>query len=295
MVNRRLSGLLIAVVFAFCTSTSHPVTASDDITVVAVGDIAQQRGHQAETAALTDRINPNNVLLLGDLAYYQGSTQQFRDYFLPNWEKFGSRIYAVPGNHEYGTKNAAGYRAIAQQFSWPRLRTGALWWHRNLKGSNWALIGLNSEIVSAKGIKLQSAFLRSALQQHQGQPTVVMWHRPRFSVGLHGDNKNVDALWKLVASDSDVKLVLWGHDHNYEHRKYIYRNSNGSKRYLDTFVVGTGGAELRQCRVPSRPPSLLCGQNNFGVLKLTLQFSAFEWEFVHVNDAVADTGTRSVE
>ena len=149
-------------------------------------------------------------------------------------------------------------------------------------------------MVTGNGLALQLKFFKAALQRHQGQPIIVMWHRPRFSSGLHGDAKNTDALWKLAAADRDVKVVLWGHDHNYEHRKFIYRNADGSKRYLDTFVVGTGGAELRACRVPSRAPSLLCGPNNFGVLKLQLTSESLTWSFIHTNDQVKDLGVRNI-
>ncbi|MEY4348295.1 MAG: hypothetical protein RIS43_714 [Actinomycetota bacterium] len=273
--------------------TVTPSRASESAVIVAVGDIAQKNGYQAQTAALAQRIDPSQILLLGDLAYYQGSAMQFATYFAPTWGALANRTWAVPGNHEYGTTNANGYRAYARSNNWPMQSDGALWWDRNINNSNWAVIGLNSEVLAGKAGARQIAFLKAALTRHNGQPTIVMWHRPRFSQGLHGDNQNTSPLWQVIKKDPDVKIVLWGHDHNFQDRRFVVSPVGAPKRYLDTFVVGTGGAELRLCKVPSRPPSLLCGADNFGVLKLTLNTNSYTWQFVHVDDAVAASGNRS--
>ncbi|MEY4322344.1 MAG: hypothetical protein RL410_125 [Actinomycetota bacterium] len=273
--------------------STAPSVATQTVDVVAVGDIAQKNGHQSETAALAQRLNPDQILLLGDLAYYQGSASQFATYFEPTWGALANKSWAVPGNHEYGTTNANGYRAYAQSKSWPMQSDGALWWDHDIAQSSWAVIGLNSEVLSGKAGARQIAFLKAALKRHNGQSTIVMWHRPRFSQGLHGDNTNTSPLWNLIKVDTDVKIVLWGHDHNFQNRRFVVANTNGVKRYLDTFVVGTGGAELRLCKVPSQPPSILCGADNFGVLRLTLNPHSYSWQFVRISDEVAASATRT--
>ncbi len=286
----------LAIVTGVCISLillSTPVSASESVTIVAVGDIAQKDGHQAATAALAQRIDADQILLLGDLAYYQGSSAQFAEYFQPTWGALAAKSWAVPGNHEYGATNAAGYRTYARQNSWPMQSDGALWWDRNIANSNWAVIGLNSEVLSGKAGARQITFLKSALKRHQGQPTIVMWHRPRFSKGLHGDTVSTSALWNLIKVDADVKMVLWGHDHNFENRRIVVSKSGGQKRHLETFVVGTGGAALRLCKVPSAPPALLCGADNFGVLKLTLNAQSYSWQFVRTDDSVVASATRA--
>ena len=94
-------------------------TGEDSVSVVAVGDIGMLAGEQAATADLTTRLNPDRVLLLGDLAYYSGSVYEFETYFDPFWGVHTNKSWAVPGNHEYGTRYAVGYRLYAQAHNWP--------------------------------------------------------------------------------------------------------------------------------------------------------------------------------
>ena len=271
---------------------SPTVTTEKGVVVVAVGDIAQPTGHQAETAALTKSLKPNLVLIAGDLAYYDGSKKQFQTLFLPPWGALGSKTWAVPGNHEYRTENANGYRGVAKSFNWPMQTTGELWWDKNIPNSNWAVIGLDSEKVSGDAGAQQVAFLKAALSRHQGQPTIVFWHRPRFSLGKYGDAKDVDKLWQPLAADKDIRIVIWGHEHNYQFQSFRYSNADGTKRFIDTFIAGVGGAELRTCTVPSNPPHLICGDNNYGVLHLTLKSKSYQWKFIHTDNKTLDSGGR---
>jgi hypothetical protein len=118
------------------------VTATE---VIAVGDIAVSGGGQKMTARIVQNFDPDRLLLLGDLAYQQGSDQDFSNYFLPDWAQFMSHAWAVPGNHEYNTANAQGYRNLVRKSELPA--TGKrLWWVRNL--ADWTVIGLDSEAVS---------------------------------------------------------------------------------------------------------------------------------------------------
>ena len=137
----------------------------------------------------------------------------------------------------------------------------------------------------------QRAFVLASLRANQGRPTVVAWHRPRYSSGMHGDQKDVGALWKLVSRDRDVQLVLWGHDHDYE-RMYVPVRDRRAKA---AFVVGTGGAELRGVRRhPGRTWSQHLLARTYGVLDLHLRSTSFTWRFMRTNGAIIDAGSRSV-
>ena len=83
---------------------------SDDAVLVGAGDIAScddLAGAEA-TAKLIDKI-PGTVFAVGDLAYPDGSDEQFANCYGPTWGRFKERTRPAPGNHEYhGDGGASG-------------------------------------------------------------------------------------------------------------------------------------------------------------------------------------------
>src|SRR6202049_886119 len=49
------------------------------------------------------------VFAVGDLAYPDGSDEQFADCYGPTWGRFKDRTRPAPGNHEYHSDGASGY------------------------------------------------------------------------------------------------------------------------------------------------------------------------------------------
>jgi 3',5'-cyclic AMP phosphodiesterase CpdA len=242
--------------------------------VVAVGDIAREGGGQARTAAMVAARDPRHLLLLGDLTYPDGSIADFATWFDPAYGRFLPRTWAVPGNHEYRTPGAAGYRTYLGV-------TGPTWWLR--RTGAWSVIGLDSEQVSSIA---QQRFLAASLRSENGRPTVVVWHRPRFSSGRHGDQRDTQVLYGVAARDRDVRLVLWGHDHHYERLSL----ANGR---LTGFVVGTGGATPYRVSRPYRPSTRTVVSGRYGVLDLWLRPRGFTFRFTTGDGVVRDSGTRS--
>ena len=80
---------------------------------------------------------------------------------------------------------------------------GGLWWSRQVGA--WRVIGLDSQRV---GSTKQRRWLTRQLKRHDGVPTLVMWHRPRFSRGMHDDQRDTAPLYRLVKRDRDVKLLI---------------------------------------------------------------------------------------
>lgn len=281
MRPRHLVPVVTVSLLALVASTIQPAQANTSVTIVAVGDIAKSRGGQAKTAALTKNLKPAQVLLLGDLVYQNGTDREFQRHFMPRWGSLLSRSWAVPGNHEYRTANAAGYRNLITRNSMPA--TGEnLWWVKQT--GSWSVIGLDSEVLAGATGEKQIEFLKQALLDNDGRPTIVTWHRPTFSRGHHGDQADTANLWNLVSADKDVKLVLWAHDHNYEQVERTVPSDTGAERKVNTIVVGTGGADLRRCKTPNIPGELICGKkNNYGVLQLKLEDSGYSWSYRNAN------------
>ena len=122
--------------------------------------------------------------------------------------------------------------------------------------------------------------------------TLAFMHHPRFSSGNHGNTEAVQPLWNLLYQ-FNADLVLAGHDHNYE--RFSPQTPDGTQdpaRGLREFVVGTGGAALRNFNTPE-PQSEIRNSTHYGVLKLTLHSKSYDWEFLSsIGDpAFSDRGT----
>jgi len=83
--------------------------ASDPV-LVGAGDIAScdDLAGAYATAKLIDKI-PGTVFAAGDLAYPDGSDEQFANCYGPTWGRFEDRTRPAPGNHEYHSGGATGY------------------------------------------------------------------------------------------------------------------------------------------------------------------------------------------
>jgi 3',5'-cyclic AMP phosphodiesterase CpdA len=270
------------VVVRSSTSAADPaerVRPSRVLRLVAAGDIADNGGQQMATAATAESLDPDRVIALGDLAYDSGTIEEFRTRWAPSWGRFDDIALTVPGNHEYYTQNAAGYR---EYFG----ITGRTWWKQRTR--HWLVIGLDSERPTNQR---QLAFVRRALEQHDGTPTVVVWHRPRFSSGDHGDSGLVDPLWRIVSVDDDVRIALWGHDHNYEHLSIPIP---GRSTKVHAFVVGTGGTALRPFTRPPSPYTVTRVDTHHGVLVLRLGADRWRWAFEQTDGVRPERGWRDL-
>src|SRR5262245_28252641 len=93
---------------------THAYAESDPV-LVGAGDIAEcwlsfvnGTGGAEATATLLDDIG-GTVFTVGDHAYQKGTAEEFRNCYTPTWGRHKARTRPTPGNHDYGTKNAAPY------------------------------------------------------------------------------------------------------------------------------------------------------------------------------------------
>src|SRR5499425_3746673 len=104
-----VAALVVLSVFALPRKKDSKKSSGDPV-LVGAGDIAScddLAGAQA-TARLIDNI-PGTVFAAGDLAYPDGSDEQFADCYGPTWGRFKERTRPAPGNHEYHRRGASGY------------------------------------------------------------------------------------------------------------------------------------------------------------------------------------------
>jgi hypothetical protein len=248
----------------------------EDTSLVAAGDIAScfWRGDEA-TARLLDDI-PGVIAALGDNVYPDGSYREFQQCFDRSWGRHKDRIRPAVGNHEYRTRDAAGYFRYFGEQAGPK---GKGWYSYDHDG--WHLVVLNSDEPLDAGTE-QHDWLVDDLRRHRDtRCTLAYFHHPRWSSGKHGGKERVlDAYRALYDGGADV--VLSGHDHHYE--RFAPMDPVGRldrERGIRQFVVGTGGAPSYRLR-ERQPNSESIAPHVRGVLRMVFHRDSYEWEFVPI-------------
>jgi hypothetical protein len=273
------------------TEMARPAAASDPV-LVGAGDIAtcgQLDGAEA-TAKLIDKI-PGTVFAVGDLAYPDGSDEQFANCYGPTWGRFKDRTRPAVGNHEYHSDGASAYaRYFGQAAGDPKKG------YYSYDLGAWHIIVMNSECDQVGGCDAgssQGKWLRQDLAASSAKCTLAYWHKPLFSSGgKHGNDPGMKPLWDtLYKARADV--VINGHDHDYE--RFAPQDPEGKPdkgRGIREFVVGSGGKDSHRVFGPAKPNSEARNDDAYGVLKLTLHAKSYDWEFVpEAGKTFADAGT----
>jgi len=258
------------------TSSDIQVTA-DGFVLLTAGDIAScgSTGDEA-TAALLDQ-HFGGVLTLGDNAYPDGTLAQFQSCYGPSWGRHKARTRPATGNHEYHDTDAAGYFAYFGAAAGDPTKG---WYSYDVGG--WHVVVLNSncsEIGGCTRTSPQGLWLEADLAANPRDCTLAVWHHPRFSSGdLHGSSTATRDLYDIVHSHGG-DVILTGHDHNYERFAPQDAFGNADPGAPREFVVGSGGASLRDMG-DIEPNSVTSAGRVYGVLELTLHETSYDWEFL---------------
>ncbi|HZB01579.1 MAG TPA: hypothetical protein VE800_05660 [Actinomycetota bacterium] len=288
-------------------------TASGDPVVVAAGDFACQTLTSGEGTAtcqsgavadLIRRIDPDRFLALGDLQYNNGKLSEFLRVWDVQFGDLKSITKPIPGNHEYGTPDAAGY------FTYFGARAHPPHGYYSFDVENWHVVALNDALCGdddcANGTP-QHEWLEQDLANSDAECTLAMIHHPRYDwrpwqkwVDVEDDTPNggtsVDflvPLWRVLHG-AGVEAVLNGDNHLYQ--RWAPQDADGNRVAGGTiqFTVGTGGRLLYSYGIPPRPANLLVTQNEaFGVLKLTLHEDSYTyaWKSAPGQPRFEDRGT----
>jgi acid phosphatase type 7 len=264
-----------------------PAAVASDPVFVGAGDIAECSKPEAEqTAQLIDKI-PGTVFTAGDDAYPNGSAKDFQNCYEPTWGRFKARTSPTPGNHEYVSANADPYYAYFGTKA-GIARKG----YYSYDLGEWHMVALNSNIDAQTGSE-QEQWLKADLAAHPKACTLAYWHHPVFSSGVHGNDPKMKDIWQTLYS-AGVDVIVNGHDHDYE--RFTPQNPEGKaepKRGIREFVVGTGGAELRDLAT-ARPNSEVQNTATYGVIKFVLHPKSYSWEFIPIQGKTfTDKGTQT--
>ena len=229
------------------------------------------------------------VLALGDNQYGCGGYTAYQQSFDPSWGRFKSMIEPVPGNHEYQTSGGTDCAAHAAGYfryfgSAAGNANGDYAWNIGA----WHMIALNGDCGDVGGCDAgspQGTFLQNNLGS--SQCTLAYWHQPYYD-GTSSPSSSYKYFWQTLYN-ADADIVLNGHLHTYA--RFAPQDAAGnvdSAKGVRQFIVGTGGDDLFS----------LNGSHNvqfttkaFGILKLTLHPTSYDWKFVNTSGNVLDSGS----
>ena len=231
------------------------------------------------------------VLALGDLQYSSGSLSSYQAVYDPTWGRVKSITRPVPGNHDYNTSGASGYFSYFGSLASPQepTCTSGCKGYYSFDIGTWHMIALNSncDAVPCTAGSPQETWLRQDLASHRNMCTLAFDHHARWSSGHGGDNAFMQPMWENLVN-AGAEILLSGHSHHYE--RFAPQNASGGAdppRGVRQFVVGTGGAFFTGVGTPHANSQVL-NNNTFGVLRLTLHPTSYDWTFV------PDTGSGSL-
>jgi hypothetical protein len=159
------------------------------------------------------------------------------------------------------------------------------------------MVALNSMCEKVGGCGATSpmvTWLKNDLAANPRTCTLAYFHHPVFSSGplSGGVNSKMKPSWEvLYAVKADV--VLNGHLHNYERFAPQKPSGAADPEGIREFVVGTGGYSLNTFKNKLQN-SQVRNSSNYGVLKLTLHPTSYDWQFVTApGGTVTDSGSDS--
>ena len=278
--------VLAALMFPFAAAQSPPADGEQAPVLLAAGDIARCEilGGAKATARLLDRL-PGTIITLGDNAYESGTPKEFEDCYAPTWGRHLERTRPAPGNHDYHTRDAAGYFGYFGERAGPAGRG-----YYSFDVGTWHVISLNSAIDVGRRSP-QGKWLAEDLAAHPTDCVLAYWHIPAFSSGPHGTSVTARDLWRQLA-DASVDVALGGHDHHYE--RFAPLDGKGRPdpaNGMRQFVVGTGGGGVYRLKRIA-PYSEARDNSTYGVLRLVLLPGKYDWTFVAVEgQSFTDSGT----
>jgi hypothetical protein len=313
----------------YLASPSAPAP-GDPAVLAGAGDIARcypgadVRGYRfpgpsnpaSQTARLLDAMPGATVMAVGDNAYELGSPFDYVACYHFTWGRLWNRTRPAAGNHEYLTPGAAGYFAYFGRRAAPPLG------YYSYDMGTWHAIVLNSTpqvyacwppeadeapppgfpvlpapaspgTVAGRacpGDVAQQAWLAEDLRTHPAECTVVYFHHPRFSSGLHGNHFQMQKIWDLLYAHG-VDVVVDGHDHLYE--RFAPQTPDGAvdeQFGIRQFTVGTGGADFYQVR-EEQPNSEVIITGVHGVIALALGQGGYSWAFEGTDRVIRDAGS----
>ncbi len=291
-----IATISLATIGAFAWPRGVARAQTTDAVILAAGDVADgfdmQLAPAFATAALIQAYPTAPLIMLGDPAYNHGTDSDFERAYEPTWGQFRARTIPVAGNHEYAVEKGVGY----YNFFGPAASNPAAGYY-SLNLGAWHIIVLNSNCgaVGCASGGVQETWLKNDLAANTQLCTLAVWHEPYYtSSSVVAPATDMQPMW-IDLYNANADLILDGHAHNYERfaPQDPYGNLDTARGIIE-IIAGTGGDALSGFNSTPAPNSLVRNDTTFGVLKVTLHASSFDWQFIPIaGSTFTDSGTQA--
>jgi len=244
---------VIATGLKFTTAWNDPTR---PLRVLAFGDSG--KGNEAQMAVRDAFMKQEFDLFLhlGDMAYEDGTFEEFHDHVFSIYKDFLHKTPTWPtmGNHEFRTSAGQPYLDVyylpeqavreEEQERYYSFDYGDV--HFACVDSNEASI-IVSELYSLSGEPNMFQWLREDLAASDKPWKVAFFHHPPFSSSERDPNQLVRDNLLPILEEGGVDLVLTGHDHHTERTVPMWQEqpSAEGQRGIHYIVAGAAGAGLR--------------------------------------------------
>jgi hypothetical protein len=308
-----LAAALLATVMSSIPHTTSATASPAEPVIAAAGDIAcpppatrtSSSCHHKDTANLLAAGNYDAVLPLGDLQYECGQSSAYASVYGPSWGQFRSKSHPAAGDNEYGsstcsTAGASGYFSYFGGAASPNQPgcTSACRGYYSYNLGSWHVVVLNSN-CSKPGVggcgstSAQGRWLAADLAANPNRCTLAYWHLPRWKES--GGTSGSSSYFASALYNAKAEVVLSGNNHFYA--RFAPQNAAGAADPVNgirQFIVGTGGKSLHGLSSNPDPQVQVRQSNTFGILKLTLHPTSYDWRFVpEAGKTFTDSGTQA--
>lgn len=272
------------------------VSQSSDPVLIGAGDIADAYDYQLSgalaTASLIASFPTATVFADGDQTHANGSDADFMTVYNATWGQFRTRTIPVAGNHEYFS-----LRGLAYFNYWGNVAGDPSKGYYSFNLGTWHIIVLNANCswVPCSNGSPQEKWLSSDLAANSSFCTLAFWHQPLYtSSSTITPTAAVQPFWTDLYS-ANADLIVNAHAHSYE--RFAPQDAKGNldtTRGIVEIVSGTGGASHFAFNSTPAANSLVRNSTAYGVLKLTLHSTSYDWEFVPIaGQSFTDSGTQA--
>jgi hypothetical protein len=296
--------------------TTPPGSTTDPV-VAAAGDMAcdpassafragngtAAKCHAKATAAILQNLlsttNLQKILPVGDNQYECGGLQAYNQSYALSWGQSALKAISapVPGDNDYLTSGGtdcpttpgAGYYAYFGSAAGDPSKG-----YYSYEVGAWHVVALNAQcsFVACGVGSPQYQFLQADLAAHPAMCTLAVWHQPRFASSNGSGTSSVAAFWDLLYA-AGAEVVLNGHHHVYERFAPQTPSQQASANGIRQFTVGMGGKSLGKF-VGIQPNSEVRNNTTYGVLKLTLHPTSYDWQFIpEAGKTFTDSGSTN--
>ena len=260
-------------------SNTAPRDPKQGFSAVILGDTGEGDASQYTLLPLIRALNPDFMIINGDVAYPAGNMDDFVAGFFEPYKNLRIPIWAVPGNHEYysegrGKEFFEVFCSTIRATSWAdsalvmKPQPGS-YWELAEEGVPLVILGVDSgqagnlDGSSFLGLfkrdedRIQHQWLKWRLERAEAQQTsvVLLFHIPKLVNGDSDNGVHLDRVHEIIAGSRAIKLVIAAHIHNMqwykpdEFAKYLEAlTGNVPLKRPDYVVSGSGGATVGSTR-----------------------------------------------